>query len=138
MDYFPEDTKIYLDEPAVILGENAGAIEEEFRESMVHRLEKGYVLPGQTKLIRSYKEVVHQLDKRGCVSLSTLGTPSEGWPVASQSQVTARSVNRYNNSFDLLVKDLKQWKKAGLSGGSSVPSRTGQPGWQKNCVREKI
>ena len=27
--------------------------------------------------------------------------------------MTARSINGYNNSFDLLVKDLKQWKKAG-------------------------
>ena len=127
LDYFPEDTKIYLDEPARIL-ENAGAMEEEFRESMVHRLEKGYVLPGQTKLLRSYKEVVHQLDKRGCVSLSTLEPRLEGWPAASHLQVTARSVNGYNNSFDLLVKDLKQWKKAGyrvvlLSGSRTRAAR---------------
>ncbi len=54
---------------------NCSATEEEFRESMVHRLEKG-MLPGQTKLLRSYKEVVHQLDKRGCV-LSPRGTPSQ-------------------------------------------------------------
>ena len=127
LDYFPEDTKIYLDEPARIL-ENAGAMEEEFRESMVHRLEKGYVLPGQTKLLRSYKEVVHQLDKRGCVSLSTLEPRLEGWPAASHLQVTARSVNGYNNSFELLVKDLKQWKKAGyrvilLSGSRTRAAR---------------
>ena len=57
--------------------------------------------------------MVHQLDKRGCVSLSTLEPRLEGWPAASHLQVTARSVNGYNNSFDLLVKDLKQWKKAG-------------------------
>ena len=127
LDYFPEDTKIYLDEPARIL-ENAGAMEAEFQESMVHRLEKGYLLPGQTKLLRSSRETIHQLDKRGCVSLSTMEPRLPGWPVARHLQMMSRSVNGYNNSFELLVKDLQRWKREGyrvvlLSGSRTRAAR---------------
>ena len=40
---------IFLDEP-LRLKEQGEAVELEFRESMEHRLEKGYLLPGQTGL----------------------------------------------------------------------------------------
>ena len=50
LDYFPEDTRIFLDEPNRIL-ECADALTAEFRESMSHRLEKGYLLPGQAELM---------------------------------------------------------------------------------------
>ena len=50
-DYFPQgDCVVYLDEPGR-LKERGETIELEFRESMVHRLEKGYLLPGQTELL---------------------------------------------------------------------------------------
>lgn len=46
-DYFKgEDVCVYLDEPARCI-EKGEAVEYEFRESMVSRLEKGYILPGQ-------------------------------------------------------------------------------------------
>jgi len=52
LDYFPAgDTLICLDEPAR-LKEKGETVEQEFRESMIHRLEKGYLLPGQTSLCR--------------------------------------------------------------------------------------
>ena len=58
LDCFPaEKTLLFLDEPNRIL-ESAQAVELEFRESMEHRLEKGYVLPGQTKLLFSSQETV--------------------------------------------------------------------------------
>ena len=41
---------ICLDEPAR-LKEKGETVEQEFRESMIHRLEKGYLLPGQTELL---------------------------------------------------------------------------------------
>ena len=33
------------------------------------------------------------------------------WEVKERYQVEARSVNPYNNSFEMLVKDLKRWKR---------------------------
>ena len=46
LEYFPQgESVIFLDEPAR-LKEKGETVELEFRESMVHRLEKGYLLPG--------------------------------------------------------------------------------------------
>ncbi len=51
LEYFPKDESvIFLDEPGR-LKEKGESVELEFRESMVHRLEKGYLLPGQTELL---------------------------------------------------------------------------------------
>lgn len=48
---------IFLDEPPR-LREKGEAVEAEFRESMSHRLEKGYLLPGQTELLYPVKEIL--------------------------------------------------------------------------------
>ena len=51
LDLFPADrTLVFLDEPVRIL-EHARAVETEFRESMISRAQKGYVLPGQMDLL---------------------------------------------------------------------------------------
>ena len=58
LDYFPAgDSLIFLDEPAR-LREKGETVEMEFRESMVHRLEKGYLLPGQTELLYPAAQVL--------------------------------------------------------------------------------
>ena len=55
LEYFPENSCIFLDEPAR-LAEKLSAIQKEFQESMQMRLEKGYILPGQAKSLFSEKE----------------------------------------------------------------------------------
>ena len=71
-DYFDtEDTLVILDETNR-LTEHAQAVEQEFRESMEHRLEKGYLLPGQADLLMGEKQVISKLNKKHCVSLCTI------------------------------------------------------------------
>lgn len=111
LDGFPQDTVIFLDEPNR-LTEAATAVEQEFRESMQHRLEKGYVLAGQTGLLFSSQEMIARLCGRSCVGLCTLEN-ARGWKVNGKYDVAVRAVNPYNNSFELLVKDLQRWKKEG-------------------------
>ena len=61
LDYFPAgDTLICLDEPAR-LKDKGETVEQEFRESMIHRLEKGYLLPGQTELLYAGAQVLAKL-----------------------------------------------------------------------------
>lgn len=112
-DYFSEeDTLVILDETNR-LTEQGGAVEAEFQESMQHRLEKGYLLPGQTELLISLKQVIYKLNKKNCVSLCTIEQQKGEWDMKGQFHITAKSVSPYNNSFELLVKDLKQFKKSG-------------------------
>ena len=65
LDYFPAgQTAVFLDEPAR-LQERGETVELEFRESMGHRLEHGYLLPGQTDLLCGVKEVLARAQTGG-------------------------------------------------------------------------
>ncbi|MCD8106281.1 MAG: transcription-repair coupling factor [Lachnospiraceae bacterium] len=113
LDYFdPARTLIFLDEPNR-LTEAADAVELEFSESMKNRLEKGYVLPGQTKLLFSAQETAGAICSRNAVGLCTLENAKTPWMVTGKYSLTVRSINPYNNSFEYLVKDLQSWKKSG-------------------------
>ena len=71
-DYFdPKRTLIFLDEPNRLL-ESADAVELEFRESMEHRLEKGYVLNGQTGILFSGQEIAARISRENAIGLCTL------------------------------------------------------------------
>lgn len=113
MDYFKaEDRILYLDEPAR-LQEKGETIELEFRESMSHRLEKGYMLPGQTELLFSQKEILARLQRPETVMLTGLEQRLPGMTVENRFSLNVKNVNTYQNSFEILIKDLKRWKKEG-------------------------
>ena len=112
LDAFDDTALIILDEPNR-LAEAAQASEAEFDESMKNRLEKGYALPGQTKLLYSCQSVIGMLGGRRCVGLCMLEGIKGSWKVAGKYHLHARAVNSYNNSFELLVKDLTAWKRDG-------------------------
>ena len=111
IEYF-EEGLIILDEPNHIL-ENAKAVEAEFEESMSRRAEKDSVIPEKRHLLKSVKEVKELLNKRVSLAVSTLEAHQKAWDIKKKYQLTAKSVNPYNNSFPLLVKDLKKYKKEG-------------------------
>ena len=123
LEYLPENTLVVIDEPNR-LTEHAKTTEEEFRESMIHRLEKGYLLPGQMEVIRNHQEVVHRFHQMHTLSLSTMEPRGTGWNFTMEMQLTVKLVNPYNNSFEMLVKDLLRWKKSGYRMLLLSPSRT--------------
>ena len=111
LDYFdPQDTLIIFDEMTRSV-ERGKQTEIEFSESMKHRLEKGYILPGQMKELFLYKEILGKCQKYACISLAALDAKSNGLKQQGVLGVQVKSVNSYNNSFELLVKDLKKYKK---------------------------
>ncbi len=112
-DYFDGDNSvIYLDEPGRIQ-EKGEAVETEFREGMIGRIEKGYILPGQSDVIYGYKELLAGLNHKTTLLLSTMDYKIPYFTIKSRWDFTVRSINPYNNNFDILVKDLQKWKKSG-------------------------
>lgn len=113
LDYFNrESTVIFLDEPPRCV-EKGRVTEKEFSESMKQRLEKGYILPGQMKALFTYKEILAKLARMKCVGLASLETKEKEIEIKKRFTIQTRSVNSYNNSFELLVKDLKRYKDKG-------------------------
>lgn len=111
LDYFSaEDTILFFDEMTRCV-ERGKQTEFEFSESMKHRLEKGYVLPGQLKELFLYKEIIGKLRDYFCVSLGALDGKANGLKQLELTGIQVKTVNAYNNSFELLVKDLNKYKK---------------------------
>ncbi len=109
---FPKNTVWFLDEPNRLL-EAGDAAMTEFTESMQHRLEKGYALPGQTNLLFSVHETVGALSRLDCVGFCTLENARAPWKTVGHYSISVHAMSPYNNSFELLVKDLTRWKKEG-------------------------
>ncbi len=102
----------FLEEP-VRLREQADAVELEFRESMAQRAEKGYILPGQMNILYSGEEVAAKLLGGNVVTVSTLEGKGGYFKPGKKVDVAARNVAPYNNSFETLTKDLRQFRKNG-------------------------
>ena len=111
LDYLDRGNTIcFLDEPARLVEQGRG-VELEFSESMKQRLEKGYILPKQADALCKAEEVMGRLQQCRCVALSTLEQRVPQLIVEQHYQLPARTVNAYNNSFELLIKDLKRYRK---------------------------
>lgn len=124
LDYFPrEDTLITLDEP-VHLAQKADVVEAEFRESMSHRLEKGHILAGQTDVLFSGKDIMARFGGYKCVAFSIFEKQQAGVHVAEAAWVDVRGLPSYRGDFELLIKDLGQWRKKGYRVLLCSPSGT--------------
>ena len=108
------ETCVFIDEAGHVQ-EQADAVESEFRESMIHRCEKGYILPGQMNLLFSAEECMARIAGGRRVLVSTLAMPASMNRFKPEKEyiLDARSIAPYNNSFEQLVKDLKKYKRDG-------------------------
>ena len=117
---------IFIDEPLRVK-EHTSAVELEFRESMMHRAEKGYILPGQMDILFSTEEVAAKMAAHRVVTLSMMDGRNPFFKVDKKFDIQARSLSSYNNSFETLVKDLAGYKRRGyrilLLSGSRTRAR---------------
>ena len=103
---------LILDEPQR-MKEKAETVETEFRESMSHRLEQGYILPGQADLLFSSKTVLADCHTPHSIFMTGLDQRLPGMTVKAKYSLTGKNLNSYQNSFEILIKDLTKWKKDG-------------------------
>ncbi|SFC94719.1 transcription-repair coupling factor [Butyrivibrio sp. YAB3001] len=114
-EMFPKGKScIFIDEPGRVQ-EHAWAVETEFKESMTHRAEVGYILPGQMDLLYSMDNCIARMGNGRRVLISALQMPkSQNLFMPEKSwDITARSIAPYNNSFESLVNDLKNYASKG-------------------------
>ena len=112
-DYFPaEETIFFIDEPGRI-EERVNTVETEFRESMINRIEGGYMLSGQTGVFCDTAEALARLASVRTVLFTTLEQKLKHFKPKNNYYISMRNINPYNNSFELLVHDLQRYKKEG-------------------------
>lgn len=113
LDYFSaESTIIFFDELTRCI-EQGKLTDMEFSESMKQRLAMGYVFPSQMTVLFAQKEIAGKLDSFACVALASLDAKTNGLKRVAQYGIHTQSVSPYNSSFELLIKDLKRYKKNG-------------------------
>ncbi|MDE6844612.1 MAG: transcription-repair coupling factor [Lachnospiraceae bacterium] len=113
LDCFEQDRScIFIEEPLRVR-EHASAIELEFRESMMHRVEKGYILPGQMDVLYSMEETAAKITRGRVVAISMIEGKNLLFKTDRKYDIQARSLSSYNNSFEALVKDLEHYKRKG-------------------------
>ena len=109
LDYF-DNPVFFIDEPQRVL-EQLRAVETEFRESMSHRLTKGYVLSKQTDILWDKNQIIHRINKEKKVLFTTISQKLKEFSADEFVEVSARSISPYNSKFEMLVDDLKKYKK---------------------------
>lgn len=109
LDYF-DNPVFFIDEPQRVL-EQLRAVETEFRESMSHRLTKGYVLSKQTDILWDKNQIIHRINKEKKVLFTTISQKLKEFNADEFVEVSSRSISPYNSKFEMLVDDLKKYKK---------------------------
>ncbi len=114
LEYFPEEETLFvLDEPNR-LKEKMDLTAYEFEESCKNRLQSGYILPSQCDIIYSLTDIYRILERRRTLALSALSYRPAQLAVKTYYQLEVRSISGYNNQFEVLVKDLKRYRKNGF------------------------
>lgn len=113
--------------------ENGLGVEEEYAASRTHREEKGEKnLPVQW--LCEFSKVQKELNKLRAVSLSALEPRGVEWNFASEKyNLTVQSVTSYNSSFELLVEDLKKYKKKATRLPCFPVPGQGRSVWRRIC-----
>lgn len=101
---------VFLDEGGRLL-ERGETVEKEYMQNYENRMEKGEIPKNQPREIFTCAEMVHRLNHVRGAALGTLETPERRLEFHNRFSMDTRSVQPYNNHFELLVKDLKRWKK---------------------------
>ena len=123
LEYFPgEKSILFLDEPNHLV-EKGMAVEEEYLQSRMHREERGEQKLPDNWLCR-FETLQKKLNQYNCVALCALEPKRGKWKITEKFDITVKTVSSYNSSFELLVKDLLQYKKQGFQIALLSGSRT--------------
>ena len=111
-----DDTVIFIDEPLRVY-EHAIAVEIEFRENMLHRLEKGYIIPKQMEILYTLSETMSRVSRFHTAYLEELhlnNSLSDEILLPTETfNFRVKPIQSYNNSFESLVKDLSKYRRDG-------------------------
>ncbi len=104
------DSLVFLDEVNRLF-ERGETVEKEYRQNFENRMQKGQITPGQAEEIFPCGQVMYWLERMQGAALGTLETTDKRMDFGSRYRLDTRSIQSYHNHFELLVKDLKCWKR---------------------------
>lgn len=124
VDCLPENSYIFIDETGKVT-EKAEGSEMSFLSSLTHRLEGGYILPGQMKVLFTYDDVLEKCRRYKMIGFDSFAGEDDRIKYTHRVEVDSREVHSYRNNFDALIADIKKWKKDKYSILFVCPSSVG-------------
>ena len=112
-DYFPDDISLISFYETTMLKAKAYVIKEEYDYSREFRFSKGYILPGQQDMLESPDKVFKKALSKRFAGINNFGITDKKIKADISVNAGATGINAYNNSFNVLVEDLKRYKKEG-------------------------
>ena len=114
LEYFPgEKSILLLDEPQR-LQETAESVEEEYFRNREKRQESDPE-DGDDQSLTVYqtKDIINSMNLYTGIAMTTLESKCGLFRVRKTYSIQTKGVNPYNNSFELLTRDLKRLKRSG-------------------------
>ncbi len=125
LSYAGDDYIIFTDEPGR-MSESAKAVEWEIEENIKTLADKG-IKNDIYEHINRYSEIVQELSKKECISLSAVGNACPDWEIESDLQITAKGMSSYSGNIEFLLTDVKRWQDEGVKtvilAGSTLRAR---------------
>lgn len=114
LEYFPrEKTILFLDEPHR-LQEMSEEVENEYFHSRESRIDAGMEVPEEERLkVFQTKDIIGRMNQYSGFGMTTLESKCGLFSVRGTYSIQVKGVNPYNNSFELLTRDLKRLKRSG-------------------------
>ena len=113
LDYFnSKETIIFLDEPVRLI-EKGDGVEAEFVQAQANRFESGLDVSDEEMKLFTPKEVAEKMNRFSCIAFSALEMKCKELRAKEVFHLQSKSVNPYNNSFEMLTRDLKRLKRTG-------------------------
>lgn len=124
LDYFnKKETLLFLDEPARLIEKGQG-VETEFVKAQANRMESGFDISDEEMKLFTAQETAGKINKYSSVGFTALEAREKEFKIKETYHFQVKAVNPYNNSFDMLTKDLKRLKKNGYRAILLSGSRT--------------
>jgi len=109
IDYLPENTIIFYDEPKRIKS-HVESVYQEFESSLKERLKKGYILPKQMDIIYDLNDIYLFSSKFREVLMCSVAQVIPDFKIKAISSFTVKSSSAFNNKFDLFYDEVKYLK----------------------------
>lgn len=104
IDYF-ENPIIYVDEPNRIK-EHCEFITNEFVNSIESRIDKGYMLPNQLKMIYTYDDIISRIEKGTSVLMTSLMSTLRDFKPKELVDFQVKATALVKNDMNLISEDL--------------------------------
>ena len=114
LEYFPKDRSILLLDEPQRLQEAAESVEQEYFHSQESRNASDTDhSENQCLTVYETKDIIDEMNLYSGIAMTTLESKCGLFHVREIYSIQTKGVNPYNNSFELLTRDLKRLKRSG-------------------------